>query len=144
MKNVKVIKELNRIADANGGILRPETVVEAARPRSSILHPRFEWDNTRAAREFRLWQARQLISVCVQIIPGVNEPVSVFCSLSTDRSRRGGGYRTTVAVCSDAEMREQLLEDALQDLNAFQRKYAALRQLTSVFAAIRRIRRRAA
>lgn len=141
MKNVKVIKELNRISQENGGLLLPENVVKAAKTKTSPLHKHFEWDNTRAAAEYRLWQARQLISVCVQILPGVTEPVSVFTSLSTDRSS-GGGYRTTVAVCSNAELREQMLQDALHDLNTFQRRYAHLRQLTEVFSAIRKAHRR--
>jgi hypothetical protein len=141
MKNVKVIKELNRISLENGGLLLPEDVVKAAKIKTSPLHKHFEWDNTRAAAEYRLWQARQLISVCVQILPGVTEPVSCFTSLSTDRSN-GGGYRTTVAVCSNAELREQMLQDALHDLNTLQRRYAHLRQLTEVFSAIRKAHRR--
>jgi len=141
VKNVKVIKELSRISLANGGLLRPEDVVKAARVKTSPLHRHFEWNNTRAAAAHRLWQARQLISVCVQILPGVTEPVSVFTSLSTDRGR-GGGYRTTVAVCSNAELREQMLQDALHDLNTFQSRYAHLRQLSEVFAAIRKVNRK--
>ena len=143
MKNVKVVKELARISSAHGGLLMPEHVVAAAKPKSSPLHNRFEWNNTKAAKQHRLWQARQLISVCVQILPGVSEPVAVYQSLSTDRAK-GGGYRTTVALCSHAEMREQMLHDALHDLNTFQRKYAHLRQLSDVFSVIRKTTKRLA
>jgi hypothetical protein len=144
MKNVRIIKELGRITQQHGGVLRAEDVVEAARPRSSPLHSKFEWNDSKAAHEHRLWQARQLISVCVQVIPGANKEFSVYCSLSSDRSKRGGGYRTTVAVMSNAEMREQLLEDALHELNLFQRKYTSLRELAGVFTAIRKVRKKAA
>lgn len=143
MKNIKVIKELHRLATAHDGLLMPEHVVAAAKPKSSPLHNRFEWNNTKAAEQHRLWQARQLISVCVQILPGVAEPVAVFHSLSTDRAN-GGGYRTTVAICSHAEMREQKLQDALHELNMFQRKYASLRKLSDVFSAIRKATKRLA
>ena len=142
MKNVKIIRELKRIQQEHGGLLMPQDVVEAAKPQASPLHNRFEWNNTAAARAFRLWQARQLISICVHVEPGITDPIPVFCSLSTDRAK--GGYRATATVMSDAEMREQLLQDALHELNVFQQKYARLRRLAEVFAAIRRVRRRAA
>jgi len=141
MKNIKIIKELNRISEENGGLLLPENVIKAARSKTSPLHRRFEWNNTKAAQEYRLWQARHLISVCVQVLPGVTEPVSVFMSLSSDRSS-GGGYRTTVSVCFNAERREQMLQDALHDLNTFQRRYASVHQLAKVFSAIRQTSKR--
>lgn len=143
MKNVKVIKELNRLSVSNGGLLLPEVVVEAAKAKTSPLHKHFEWNNTKAAAQHRLWQARQLISVCVQILPGATEPVQVYASLSTDRAN-GGGYRTTVEILSDADQREQLLQDALHDMNTWQRRYASLRQLSQVFAAIKKTKQRLA
>lgn len=143
MKNVKVIKELNRLSATNGGLLMPEVVVEAAKPKTSPLHKHFEWNNTKAAAQHRLWQARQLISVCVTILPGETEPMQCFSSLSTDRGN-GGGYRTTVEVLSNEDMRQQLLQDALHDMNSFQRRYASLRQLAQVFAAIKKTNRRLA
>jgi len=143
MKNVKIINELHRIAKANRGLLLPEKVVEVASNPKSILHSRFEWDDGEAAEQYRLWQARQLISVAVEIIPGTNKAVQAFVSLSVDR-HSGRGYRTTVSVMSDREMREQLMNDALHDLNVFQKKYSELKQLSEVFSAIRNVRRKAA
>lgn len=43
------------------GRLDPADVVEAARDPASPLHGYFEWDDTEAARQHRLGQARQLI-----------------------------------------------------------------------------------
>lgn len=143
MKNIKIINELNRIASSNGGLLVPEKVVDAARNPRSVLHSRFEWDDGKAADEYRIWQARQLISVCVETIPGSTEETQAFVSLSVDR-HEGRGYRKTVAVLNDAELREQLLRDALSELNCFQQKYSRLRQLADVFSAIRKVRKKAA
>lgn len=140
--NIRIVKELHRLAAANHGLLLPEQVVQAAKHPSSVLHRRFEWNNTKAAAQYRLWQARQLISVSVQVLPGSQEPVHVFMSLRSDRG--SGGYRTTVSILSDAEQRQQLLDDALMELNLFNRKYATLRELAGVFAAARKVRRRAA
>ncbi len=142
MKNVKIISALRKIQEDNNGLLLPAHVIAAARPQSSPLHSRFEWDNTKAAHEHRLWQARQLISVCVEVYEnGTTAPM--FVSISTDRLV-GNGYRSTVAVLRDEELKAQLLEDALRDLNAFQRRYHQLKQLASVFAEIKKVRRKAA
>jgi len=138
-KQANVIAVLRQIADENDGILMPEKVVEAARPASSILHSKFEWNNSKAAQAFRLWQARQLIRVCVEFIPQSKRATEVFVSLTPDR--KSGGYRVQTEVLSDRQMLAQLLADALAELELFRQKYARLKELAAVFAAIRRVRK---
>jgi hypothetical protein len=53
--------ELERIRTENDGKLQPPDVVQAARPKDSPLHPAFEWKDSIAANQYRLWQARNLI-----------------------------------------------------------------------------------
>lgn len=85
------IDELKRIAKRNKGILVAEDVVEEARPCDNLLHKYFEWDDTEAARKWRLVQARNLINVCVEIIPNTNDKESrIFVSLTTDRNNDRG------------------------------------------------------
>ncbi len=139
MKN-KVINELKRIADENDGLLKPETVVDEARPVNSPLHSRFEWNNTKAGEAYRIWQARQLIRVVVEVISAAGEKENVFVSLSSDR--RESGYRVMTSVLSDAQMRNQMLSDALAELELFQDKYKRLRELAAVFSAIRKVRKK--
>lgn len=137
----KIADELRRIADENNGILMPESVIEAARPKSSPLHGAFEWDDTEAAHRWRMHQARNLIRVTVEMIErDGSEPLRVrtFCSLTPDRVH--GGYRATVAVMRKADTRNQLLADALAELESIERKYSALQELTEVFTAIRAVR----
>jgi hypothetical protein len=58
-------RELARIRKEHGGI-KPEVVIDEARDETSPLHPVFTWDDSKAAHEYRLWQARALIrAVCV-------------------------------------------------------------------------------
>lgn len=130
----KLTDELRRIAEAGGGILKPELVVEAAMPEDSILHDRFEWDDGVAGHQHRLWQARQLISVMVEKVKQTEE--RVYVSLKSDRALPGGGYRLMVDVMSDEELRQQLLQEALDDAELFRKKYARLQELAGVFAAI--------
>lgn len=126
-------QELEALAEANNGILRPEAVVEFAKDPNTTLHGRFEWDDTEAARQYRIWQARQIIKVVVNVLPNEAETeYQVFVSLKEDR-RNGGGYRALVDVMSDEEMRKRLLAQANEDFKLWQKKYQQLKELAPVF-----------
>jgi hypothetical protein len=131
----KIQAALQEIANQHDGILRPEIVVDAARAKTSPLHSSFEWDNTKAAEAHRLWQARQLIISVTIKYEGVKNESPIYVSLKKDRET-GGGYRPMVAVLADDELREQLLEDARQDMEIFRKKYRGLKQLAKVFEAM--------
>lgn len=139
MKN-KVVEELKRIANEHAGLLQPAIVVQEARPTSSPLHSHFEWDDSQAAEKYRIQQARQLISVVVEVIPGLKDPIPVFVSLSPDRARDGGGYRVMTTVLTDKMSKELLLQDALNELEIFQRKYARLKELSALFKVMRSVK----
>ena len=115
--------------------------MERARPKTSPLHSRFTWDDSEAAHQYRIWQARQLIRVSVELIGGLTGPVDVFVSLTTDRYEKGGGYRVMTKVLSDSELREQMLTDALNELSVFEQKYSRLKELAAVFAGIHKVKR---
>jgi hypothetical protein len=116
-------------------MLDPEFVLLHAADETSALHPFFEWDDTEAAREYRLIQARGLIRMAVVVLPARNEPVRAFVSLSTDRSC-GGGYRRTRDVLDDPELRAVMLQDALAELRLIQRKYSHLQELSALWQAL--------
>jgi hypothetical protein len=141
LTNEQIIAELNAIAEAHDGILRPEDVVQAASDPRSPLHPLFDWDDGVAAHKWRLHQARNLIRVCVRYIEIPDQerkPCRVFVSLSTDRVSDGGGYRALDDVLRVKSTREQLVADAMREAEAFARKYAMLSELAEVHAAISR------
>jgi len=142
MSDSAIVSELRRIAEVNGGELRPADVVEAARIETSPLHPQFDWDDTEAAQKWRLHQARRLIKVTVEYIGGdeVKIPARVFVSLTTDR-HNGTGYRVLAAVMSNSEHRKQLMADALADMQRFEKKYSELKELTDVFMAMRNVKK---
>lgn len=52
--------ELERIQNQRG-VIEPRVVVEESRPEAAPLHPVFEWDDDKAAENYRTWQARSLI-----------------------------------------------------------------------------------
>lgn len=136
--NEVIINTIQELVQASGGLLAPADLVEAARPETSPLHRYFQWDDTEAAKQYRIVQARGLLRVCVRYEPSGNEKleVRVFASLPQDREKEGGGYRMMVEVLSDEILRAQLLIDAQNELNRFKIKYARLTELAHIFAAI--------
>lgn len=138
-----VQRELEQIANKDKeGVLRPEAVVEFAKNPKTALHSRFEWDDSAAAHEHRIWQARQVIRVYVIHEPRVEQEVRVFVSMQQDREA-GGGYRRLTQVMSDKDRREMLLREALRDLHIFQRKYAVLTEFAQLFDIARTIEQKA-
>ena len=130
-----ILKEFDRLHTKHG-ILRPADIVKAATPKSSPLHDMFQWDDTQAATQYRLWQAREMIRVSVRLLPQNGTKTRVYVSLGSDRIEDGGGYRCMVSVMSDADQRAELLADVLGELKAIRIKYAELQELAAVFAAI--------
>ena len=133
----KRVAELREIERANNGILTPENVVARAADPTSALHTAFEWDDTEAARKYRLFQARNLINVCVAYEPRIERVSKVYVSLRADREH--GGYRHMPTLLKTTQGRADVLDTALWELAAFERKYAALQELADVFAAIKRV-----
>jgi hypothetical protein len=137
--NRTVQEELEIVRSRSSGIVRPEDVVEFAKDPNTAMHSRFTWDDTEAARKHRLWEARELIRLCVSIIPQDEQPIRTFVSLGSDRVKPGGGYRSTEEVLSVEEMRTELLEQALKEFRLWKSKYERLTELNAVFAAAEKV-----
>jgi uncharacterized protein YkwD len=128
---------------SRGELLTAEQVVKAARDsrKYPTLHSSFEWDDTKAAQEYRLIQARVLI-VSVRIIPPKStQPVQAFVSLKQDRKRSKGGYREIISVLSQKELRSQLLQQAWDEFNYWRGKYQQLKELAPLFEVADKIAR---
>ena len=126
--SIAASRELQHI-DADSDVVVPEQVVEFARDERTALHRYFEWDDTAAAREYRIVQARVVLRMAVTVVIAGNKPVRALVSLSSD----GGGYRQLNLVLADPQQRGVLLEDALQSLNRFREKYEQLRELAELW-----------
>lgn len=135
----KRVEELREIERANGGVLLPEAVVERAADTQSALHGAFEWDDTEAARKYRLEQARQLIRVSVVYEPYVKQNVQAFVSVKIDRYDEGG-YRYMPTLLRSKDGRAAVLETAIWELDAFQRKYNGIEELAGVFAESKKLK----
>lgn len=131
-------EELLAIAAAHDGVLQAEHVVEAASDPASPLHDRFVWDDTEAARQWRLAQAQSLIRRCkitVEKPDGSAIQTRAFISITEERGP-DRPYRDVVQVIDSDAWRASMLRAALRELRAFRRKYAALSELAELLAQI--------
>lgn len=120
-------------------ILRAEAVLKWARShKRSALHREIEWDVDAAALQYQLWQIRRIIAL--NIVSETGEPQVV--SLSIDRVRPGGGYRSVSDVIRSKDLSAAMLKDALQELERVQVKYERVKELTEVWESVSRVRRR--
>jgi hypothetical protein len=133
----KITAELKRIAALHKGRLMPRDVVEEARNPESPLHKSFEWDDTAAAEQWRIEQARRLIQVSVTVLEGSKEPIRAFVSLTTDR-KDGGGYLLVEKVLSSKKQKEQMLKDAAAELEIFTAKFNTIQELSEVNTAAKK------
>lgn len=134
-------EELERLRLANGKLTK-EIVLEAARHRNSPLHDHFEWDDTEAAKKFRLVQARNLIRHVVVVFENPNSEEQVetraFVSISSQDENKLI-YTSIEDAMADDLMREEVFRNALESLNSWKKKYANLEIFYDVVKAIEKL-----
>ena len=119
------------------GYITPEMLVLKSKAKSSPLHDCFTWDDKEAGKKQRVNEARYLLRmVTVEIETDEDEFTVTRAFVSVSESTE---YQTIATVMGDEDMRSQLLQQALQELRSFKQKYAQLRELATVFAAIDKI-----
>lgn len=123
--------------------LTAQNLVNVSRPEDAPLHKCFEWNDTKAAENYREWQARKMIAAIeivssesvgggmVEIEPVL--PTRAFHALRTDNSE---GYESIGRIMSDEEKMERLLELAKKDAQIFRAKYGHIQKLAKLIRAI--------
>lgn len=128
--DVNVAREvLDSLADRNGHV-EPRAVLDASRDANAPLHDVFDWDDSVAAENWRLYQARQLIINIVTVETNdqeEREQTRTFVS-----APQKNAYVTLQAALNDDEMRVHLLEQARRDAKIFLSKYRNLQELAKV------------
>lgn len=131
--------ELGGIAATNGKQIRPQDVVEYARKHpDGALHRHFTWDDSKAADQYRLRQARDVLAQFWIVSRVEHKPVRMFLSLVSDRHDEGG-YRHVDDVLSNKKYRAEWRQMAIRELIQWEKRYAALGELQPVFSSIQRV-----
>lgn len=130
--------ELQRIRKETGENLKPRAVVESAKDPDSPLHDAFEWDDTKAAQEWRVTQARRLLRSIHVVVERGEEDRSVRAFFRVEDPSGDTGYVSLAAVLKCQDYRDQIIEQALKEIQGWQRRYADYNELDSIFDAIDR------
>ena len=123
--------ELQRIYERDG-VIEPETVVEESENPSAPLHSCFEWDDEKAAHKYRITQAQNIIRAIVVVDEAKQPETRAFVNVQRE-------YHPVSVVVRNPEKREILLQNALNELRWFERKYNTLQELSAVFSAIEEV-----
>jgi len=134
--------ELERIRKENDGDLKPEAIVKRAKTQKNPLHPLFEWDDSIAAHEHRLSTARHIcreLRVQIVVRKGETTRQRIYQIARTEKAPAQPArnvYRSIDDIMEDPQARAELLQRALRELVAFQRRYRGLQELAIVFRAL--------
>ena len=115
--------------------LTPKNFLDANRAEDAPLHGCFEWNDGAAAELYREQQARHIINcLCIKSEEPKAEPIRAFFNIEKTV------YESTVAIIRHEDKRAALLNQALRELQAFERKYNTLCELEPIFEAAKNIK----
>ena len=137
-------KAIEAVRRKNGGDATAEAIVAAAAAKRNPLHPEFTWDDSQAAKEYRLGQARYMMRslVIVRDDLATKRPQRVYevvraPQVETDKPTRiKHVYRTVEDIMADPDTRQELLGRALKELISLRTRYRDLQELAVVIRAI--------
>ncbi|KKL87472.1 hypothetical protein LCGC14_1934390 [marine sediment metagenome] len=121
---------------AKDGIITPADLVKDAAKKSSPLHKCFEWDDTTAAKAYRITQAQYIlrqINVMVERGDETSFVVRAFHHVSSEEQQ---GYTTIESALKDPELWNCVLMQAVAEIKAFQQKYKDITEFGSLFGEI--------
>lgn len=119
------------------GQLTPEKVVSQAETDTSRLHVFFDWDDSSAADEYRLIQARHLlrsVEVYYEVEPENRTPIKAFYHIKDEDA--GPSYVPLDEVLSNEDYRDQVVQKALKEMRSWAAKYRQYKELKPVIDAI--------
>jgi hypothetical protein len=128
----KVGKELESIGEE----VTPAMVVKKAKSKKTELHKCFEWDDEKAAQQYRITQARHILATLV-IIPDQSEegaPRQIVRRYENVTCGENRAYVPIEHVLKKEEWREELFSEIRIGIEELERKIEAIKEFDEVFA----------
>lgn len=138
----KCHEEIENIRKLRGGDFTAEDIVDRARDESSPLHAGFEWDDTAAAHEHRLSQARKINrSIQVKYLNLPTQPVTRAYEVKrVEVTKKGKSskkyFSTSEEVMSDPDAKARLITQALNELQRLRMRFRLLQELAIVWRSV--------
>jgi hypothetical protein len=119
-------EHIESLIEKNGEVT-PKMLVDDARPEDALLHPCFEWNDQKAAEQYRRDQAKNMISNLVTVSVKEESPHPQAPAFVNVRERNESAtYICTTVALSNEKTKEQVLKNAKMELDMFRRKYETL------------------
>ena len=123
---VDVTSELLNIQGKHG-MLTAEGVLKEAKKKRHPLHNHFDWDNTKAAKRWRVHQANMLISqATVTLTEHAPKTVHAFVSIKTEEGRQ---FVHTVDAINDKQILFQIFSQFHTRIKSIEEQLTALNLL---------------
>lgn len=135
----------NRLSEISEkrGFITPKIVVKDAESKSSPLHSYFDWNDTIAAKRWRIEQAKYLLRTISVTIVSENKPaIRHFFSITPTKEMKTDEIRVYVpvsAVMSNKDSRKEVIAYALRELEGWTQRYS---QYSELFGVIKEIKAR--
>lgn len=130
----KVAKHISEL-EKEFGEVTSKIFLDSARSDDSEMHRLFEWDDTKAAENYRMEQARVIIaSIRVNVIEEDSAPIitRAFVQYKPKQS----GYISINKALTDEDKRETVIQQARKEAAWFVEKYKSFEELSDVIKAI--------
>ncbi len=127
---------LQKLCAKKHGITAEDLVEEASHPKS-VFRDWFTWDDSLAAKQYRLEQARSLMrSIQVRIIVTPQEAPVTLRVMHCVHREEGKKYDFINAIAQVPDELDEILQRALHELIGWRTRYAALQKLSPIFKPI--------
>ena len=133
-----VQEELECIREERGAVCA-EYIIETAKPKNSILHPEFEWDNSKAAASWRRQQAQQMIRCIVVSVENVEEPMRAYALVSSEVTDCGTDYAGIQTIIRDEDLFADAMNRLLDEVKAAKHSVDELANLAKAANARKKI-----
>jgi hypothetical protein len=140
-KNVVVDRELDRIHEKYGSVTPSRLLEEAQNPKSP-LHRYFEWDDSEAAKRYRLAQANAMLQASRMVVvlsdAKKQEPVAAFPEVRRllPSARGEGKFKMRKEVLEEPDARQEIIERKLGVLRGWCRESIDIDELQEMRSAI--------
>ena len=137
---VKYGKFLERKAGLGKRLVPPEKIVDLAEPEDSPIHEEFTWDDSVAAHEQRLAQARKLVSHIVYVVghddEGKEQVSRAFLNVTVRNGDEQRGYVSDKVIWAEPKLAEQVIKSALRELQGWRDRYESYSELATAIAKV--------
>lgn len=121
--------------------LTADEILADARNTRSPLHKGFEWDENAAAEKYRRGQARNMINTLVPVKGGKPQKTRAFVFVRHGKHGRKV-YMNIRSAMGRPEMRDQVIEQAVKQLNSWIGRWGGQRELRFVAGRVEALRKR--